>query len=188
MAAIPLSRCVFVGNIPYDATEGQLVDLFREVGPVVSFNLECNKHTGASMGFGFCEFADSATAASARLNLNGRYFKGRTLRVDVIPDTSQKKRPREEATLDLDACSTVEIGQILQALGDTQGPPSADADRKVMIQSVRSLLSGRVTKRARYLSVQEKLNAITVEEQEDLEPGLQEHLKKAREACEAFLS
>jgi len=31
------SKCVFVGNIPYDATEQQLIDIFQQVGPVVSF-------------------------------------------------------------------------------------------------------------------------------------------------------
>ncbi|ONM19568.1 ribosomal protein L7 [Zea mays] len=40
MAAAPVgaqNRCVFVGNIPYDATEEQLVQICEEVGPVVSF-------------------------------------------------------------------------------------------------------------------------------------------------------
>jgi len=31
------SRCVFVGNIPYEATEAELAEIFKEVGPVVSF-------------------------------------------------------------------------------------------------------------------------------------------------------
>jgi len=71
-----------VGNIPYDATEEQLVDVFKEVGPVVSFRLVFDRETGKPKGYGFCEFRDSATALSAVRNLNGRELNGRNLRVD----------------------------------------------------------------------------------------------------------
>jgi RNA recognition motif-containing protein len=182
-------RSVFVGNIPYDATEEDLMGLFREVGPVVSFRLVYDKETGRPKGMGFCEFADAAAAQSALRNLNGREFKGRTLRVDVADETltaKATKRPREEGTIDLDKCSTAEIGLLLHALDGH--PVPNDANRNAMIAGVRTILSARASKRARYLSVQEKLNAITAAEEETIGPELQEHLKKAREACEAFLS
>jgi cleavage stimulation factor subunit 2 len=50
-------RSVFVGNIPYDATEEKLKDIFNEVGPVVSFRLVYDRETGKPKGYGFCEFA-----------------------------------------------------------------------------------------------------------------------------------
>lgn len=86
-------RSVFVGNIPYDATEEQLIDIFREVGPVVSFQFVFDKETGKPKGVGFCEFADEAAAASAKRNLNGRELHGRTL---WVVDAAAGKRAREE--------------------------------------------------------------------------------------------
>lgn len=59
---------MFVGNIPYDMTEEQLVDIFKEVGPVVSFRLMFDRETGKARGYGFCEYADAETAASAIRN------------------------------------------------------------------------------------------------------------------------
>jgi len=75
-------RSVFVGNIPYEATEEKLKDIFTEVGPVVSFKLVFDRETGKPKGYGFCEFKDQETALSAMRNLNGFEIAGRTLRVD----------------------------------------------------------------------------------------------------------
>ena len=44
---------VFVGNIPYDATEEDLVSFFENVGPVIAFRLKRDKDTQKSKGFGF---------------------------------------------------------------------------------------------------------------------------------------
>jgi len=43
-------RSVFVGNIPYEATEEKLKDIFAEVGPVVSFKLVFDRVTGKPKG------------------------------------------------------------------------------------------------------------------------------------------
>ncbi|KAI8599662.1 hypothetical protein EDD21DRAFT_379191 [Dissophora ornata] len=76
------SKVVFVGNIPYEQTEEQLIDIFSEVGPVVSFRLVFERDTGKPRGYGFCEFQDERTAASAVRNLNGRDIGNRLLKVD----------------------------------------------------------------------------------------------------------
>ncbi|KAK3926963.1 Cleavage stimulation factor subunit 2 [Frankliniella fusca] len=75
-------RSVFVGNIPYEATEEKLKDIFSEVGPVLSFKLVFDRETGKPKGYGFCEYKDTETALSAMRNLNGYEIGGRTLRVD----------------------------------------------------------------------------------------------------------
>jgi len=75
------SRSVFVGNIPYEATEEQIEDIFRQVGPVVSFRLVFDRETGKPKGYGFVEYKDSQTALSAMRNLNGTEINGRALRV-----------------------------------------------------------------------------------------------------------
>ncbi|XP_072929259.1 cleavage stimulation factor subunit 2 [Epargyreus clarus] len=75
-------RSVFVGNIPYEATEEKLKDIFSEVGPVLSFKLVFDRETGKPKGYGFCEYKDQETALSAMRNLNGYEIGGRALRVD----------------------------------------------------------------------------------------------------------
>eukprot|EP00050_Salpingoeca_kvevrii_P020581 m.100290 g.100290 ORF g.100290 m.100290 type:complete len:365 (+) comp8925_c0_seq2:2203-3297(+) len=84
------SRSVFVGNIPYEATEEQLREVFSQVGDVVHFRLMFDKDTGKPKGFGFCEYKDSATAESAMRNLNGHEFGGRQLRVDVASEKDSR--------------------------------------------------------------------------------------------------
>lgn len=76
------SRVVFVGNLPFDYTEEQLVEVFGSVGPVVSFRLVFDHATGKPKGFGFCEYRDPETAASALRNLQGVEVGGRGLRLD----------------------------------------------------------------------------------------------------------
>ncbi|CAH1994540.1 unnamed protein product [Acanthoscelides obtectus] len=75
-------RSVFVGNIPYEATEEKLKDIFAEVGQVLSFKLVFDRETGKPKGYGFCEYRDQETALSAMRNLNGYEIGGRNLRVD----------------------------------------------------------------------------------------------------------
>lgn len=92
----PQHRCVFVGNIPYDATEEQLVQICEEVGPVVSFRLVVDRETGKPKGYGFCEYRDEETAASARRNLQGYEINGRQLRVDYAENDKSVDRNRDQ--------------------------------------------------------------------------------------------
>ncbi|XP_031113079.1 cleavage stimulating factor 64 isoform X3 [Ipomoea triloba] len=89
-------RCVFVGNIPYDATEEQLVQICEEVGPVVSFRLVTDRETGKPKGYGFCEYKDEETALSARRNLQGYEINGRQLRVDFAENDKNADKNREQ--------------------------------------------------------------------------------------------
>ncbi|KAE8701848.1 Cleavage stimulating factor 64 [Hibiscus syriacus] len=91
------NRILNVGNIPYDATEEQLIEICREVGPVVSFRLVIDIETGKPKGYGFCEYKDEETALSARRNLQGYEINGRQLRVDFAENDKGSKKNREQA-------------------------------------------------------------------------------------------
>lgn len=82
----PPSKSVFVGNIPYGLTEEQIVDIFSSAGKVVSFRLVYDRETGRPKGFGFAEYPDADSAASAVRNLNDYEIMNRKLRVDFSND------------------------------------------------------------------------------------------------------
>lgn len=101
-------RCVFVGNIPYDATEEQLVQICEEVGPVVSFRLVIDRETGKPKGYGFCEYKDEETALSARRNLQGYEINGRQLRVDFAENDKNADRNQGRGGLGMAASNDLQ--------------------------------------------------------------------------------
>lgn len=72
---------IYVGNLPYGVSEGDLRALFEEFGAVTSATIIKDKFTGDSKGFGFVEMGD-AEAQAAIDGLNGKEFKGRSLTVN----------------------------------------------------------------------------------------------------------
>jgi cold-inducible RNA-binding protein len=72
---------IYVGNLPYGVSEGDLRSLFEQFGAVTSATIIKDKFTGDSKGFGFVEMSD-ADAQAAIDNLNGTEFKGRSLTVN----------------------------------------------------------------------------------------------------------
>ena len=76
------SRVIFIGNISFDLSEQQIIDIFKDVGPIINFKLMFDRETGKPRGFAFCEYADVETANSAIRNLNGYEINSRTLKVD----------------------------------------------------------------------------------------------------------
>ncbi|RHZ07020.1 hypothetical protein DYB31_004970 [Aphanomyces astaci] len=87
-----------VGNIPYDVSEETLKNIFSAVGPVVNFRLVTDRDSGKPKGYGFCEYADGATALSAMRNLNGTEVNGRNLRVDFADGGETQKSDRGDRT------------------------------------------------------------------------------------------
>jgi RNA recognition motif-containing protein len=72
---------LFVGNLPFSATEDEVREKFAEHGEVQSVNLVNDRHTGQPRGFGFVEMDDEG-AQRAIQALNNTDFGGRALRVD----------------------------------------------------------------------------------------------------------
>ncbi len=76
---------IYVGNLPFSATEGEIKELFEQHGSVTSVNLITDRDTGRFRGFGFVEM-DEADADSAIKALNDQDFGGRPLRVNEARD------------------------------------------------------------------------------------------------------
>ena len=72
---------IYVGNLPFSATEDELRQLFEEHGTVLSVNVISDRETGRPRGFGFVEMEDDG-AGAAISSLNGALMGGRSLRVD----------------------------------------------------------------------------------------------------------
>ena len=76
---------IYVGNLPFTATEVEVRTLFSEHGTVESVSLPTDRETGRPRGFGFVEMSQ-ADAARAIQNLNGKDLGGRPLRVNEAQD------------------------------------------------------------------------------------------------------
>jgi RNA recognition motif-containing protein len=72
---------VFVGNLPYNATESELREHFAAAGTLTSVYLPTDRETGKPRGFAFLEFAESAQAKEAIARFNNQPFKGRSIAV-----------------------------------------------------------------------------------------------------------
>src|SRR5262245_39880345 len=82
-----MSKNLYVGNLPFQATADDLRDAFSQFGTVTRAQVVSDRDTGRSRGFGFVEMADGADEAIA--SLNGSQFQGRTLTVN-------EAKPRED--------------------------------------------------------------------------------------------
>ena len=81
---------LYVGGLPYSATEQQLSDLFAAHGAVASARIIADKFTGQSRGFGFVEMSSDAEAKAAITALNGSDMGGRTLTVNEAKPMEQR--------------------------------------------------------------------------------------------------
>lgn len=76
---------LYVGNLPFSATENEVQELFGQHGTVNSVALINDRETGRPRGFGFVEMEDEG-ATKAMAGLNGYEMGGRALRVNEAED------------------------------------------------------------------------------------------------------
>ena len=80
---------LFVGNLPYKATDNELNEIFGKFGEISEAIVLMDRERGLSKGFGFVTFSDDAAAEAAIKEWNGKEYEGRALTVN-------EARPREE--------------------------------------------------------------------------------------------
>ncbi|XP_024935940.1 RNA-binding motif protein, X-linked 2 [Cephus cinctus] len=93
------SAWIFVGGLPYDLTEGDIITIFSQYGEVVNINLVRDKDTGKSKGYGFLCYEDQRSTVLAVDNFNGSKVLGRILRVDHV---ANYKAPKDSKKVDED--------------------------------------------------------------------------------------
>ena len=80
---------LFVGNLSFNTTEGDILALFKQAGNVSTCNLIMDKFTNKSRGFAFVQMGTQEEATKAIADLNGKELDGRALTVN-------EAKPRED--------------------------------------------------------------------------------------------
>ncbi len=84
MASLKLNQMdIYVGNLPYTATEGDVTGLFAAFGPVERVKIITDRETGQSKGFAFVTLGDQTQLNAAIEALNDYDYNGRALRVNA---------------------------------------------------------------------------------------------------------
>ncbi|EED17610.1 conserved hypothetical protein [Talaromyces stipitatus ATCC 10500] len=105
---------IYIGGLPFDLSEGDIVTIFSQYGEPVHVNLVRDKDTGKSKGFAFLKYEDQRSTDLAVDNLGGATVMGRVLRVD---HTRYKRKDGEE-----------EEDNVATIMGSTTGHRDEDTD------------------------------------------------------------
>ncbi|XP_018432454.1 PREDICTED: RNA-binding motif protein, X-linked 2 [Nanorana parkeri] len=115
------SAWIFMGGLPYELTEGDIICVFSQYGEVVNINLVRDKQSGRSRGFCFLCYEDQRSTVLAVDNLNGIKLKGRTVRVDHV---SNYRAPKDADDID-------EVTKTLREKGcAAQTPPHSSSEEE----------------------------------------------------------
>ncbi|OJJ48329.1 hypothetical protein ASPZODRAFT_61842 [Penicilliopsis zonata CBS 506.65] len=106
---------IYIGGLPFDLSEGDIVTIFSQYGEPVHVNLVRDKETGKSRGFAFLKYEDQRSTDLAVDNLGGATVLGRILRVDHV----RYKRRDDEG----------EENNIAQVMGEMAAENPRERDR-----------------------------------------------------------
>lgn len=86
-----MGKKIYVGNLPYSATDQSLNDAFASYGAVASARIIMDRDSGRSKGFGFVEMTTDSDAQTAIEKMNGYSMDGRAINVSE----AKPQEPRE---------------------------------------------------------------------------------------------
>ena len=90
-----MGKKLYVGNLPFSATDESLQEMFAQSGSVTSAKIIMDRDTGRSKGFGFVEMSSDEEATEAIQKLNGQSVGGRAITVaEARPVTPRRSRRR----------------------------------------------------------------------------------------------
>ncbi len=87
-------KSLFVGNMSFQTTEGELRELFAPFGQVTRVHMAMDRETGRARGFAFIEMPNDAEAAAAMTALDGKEVGGRNLKVNEARPKGEGGPPR----------------------------------------------------------------------------------------------
>jgi RNA recognition motif-containing protein len=86
-----MGKKLYVGNLPFSATDSSLEQMFSQAGNVESAKIITDRDTGRSKGFGFVEMGSDGEATDAITKFNGQDYDGRAMTVSE----ARPQAPRE---------------------------------------------------------------------------------------------
>lgn len=107
---------LFVGNLPYSATEAALREYFSAVGPLSYVYLPLDRESGKPRGFAFVEFSERAQAEEAIRKFNDQLFMGRPLAVN-------EAREREDRPQGSSSRPYTQTRELPEPPGSSERPP-----------------------------------------------------------------
>jgi len=87
-----VGKKLYVGNVPFSATEGTLIEWFSPFGTVETATVITDRASGRSKGFGFVEMASDDEAERAISEMNGKEMEGRALTVNEARPMEPRRR------------------------------------------------------------------------------------------------
>src|SRR5260370_176843 len=91
-------KSLFVGNMSFQTSEGELRELFAPFGQVTRVHMAMDRETGRARGFAFIEMPNDAEAAAAMTALDGKEVGGRNLKVNEARPKGEGGPPRGPKT------------------------------------------------------------------------------------------
>ncbi|VDK48270.1 unnamed protein product [Anisakis simplex] len=130
------SAWVYIGGLPYDLNEGDIITVFSQYGEIVNVNLIRDRKTGKSKGFAFVCYQDQRSTILAVDNLNGIKLLKRMIRVDHV---AEYKVPKYKEDIDEETIRLWQEGCAPKPINRQQ--QEQDNEDEVIIPKRRSKLN-----------------------------------------------
>ncbi|XP_066257455.1 RNA-binding motif protein, X-linked 2-like [Euwallacea similis] len=131
------SAWIFVGGLPYDLTEGDIICVFSQYGEVVNINLIRAKETGNSKGYCFLCYEDQRSTVLAVDNFNGIKILNRTIRVDHVQNykvpKEGKKTTEETRKLYDEGCAPKTVAPVVVKV---EPPSTRENIRETLVDQI----------------------------------------------------
>ncbi|VIO89800.1 MNN4 protein, putative [Brugia malayi] len=119
------SAWIYIGGLPYDLNEGDVIAVFSQYGEIVNINLIRDRKTGKSRGFAFVCYEDQRSTILAVDNFNGIKLLKRIIRVDHV---EEYKVPKYHEDIDEETRKILEDGCAPKPIAAHQADESEDVD------------------------------------------------------------
>lgn len=127
---------IYIGGLPFDLTEGDVLTIFSQFGEPVYLNLVRDKESGKSKGFAFLKYEDQRSTDLAVDNLGGATVMGRVLKVD---HTRYKRKDDEEELEREKAFINQNNGKIRDEKGSPYDDTESEEKKRPLIKEEKEL-------------------------------------------------